>query len=170
MQQHVRATKQEDSEFNRALISLVLPIALQNLISAAVISANVVMLGKINQSAMSAVSLAAQVTFVLTIFYMGLATRAGILTAQYRGKRDVQAIQRVLSISCLLSIGISVFFFILSLFFPEILMRLFTSDSELIGYGTKFLRAVSFSYLVMGFSQMYFSVMKSMETHALVHG
>lgn len=69
--------------FNRALITLVIPIAIQNLISAAVNFTDVVMLGLINQSAMSAVSLATQVTFVLTLFYMGLSTGAGILVAQY---------------------------------------------------------------------------------------
>ncbi|WP_462410282.1 MATE family efflux transporter [Neobacillus sp. Marseille-QA0830] len=149
--------------FHRALISLVIPIALQNLISAASIAADVVMLGKISQSAMSAVSLAGQVTFVLTLFYMGMATGTGILTAQYWGKKDIKTIQRVLSIASMFSFAISLFFFVLSLYFPEMLMRLFTNDSGLIKYGATFLRAVSFSYLAMGFSQMYFSVMKSIE-------
>jgi len=153
--------------FNRALITLVLPIAFQNLISAAVISADVVMLGKISQSAMSAVSLAGQVTFVLTLFYMGLATGAGILTAQYWGRKDVKTIERVLSIASLFSFSISIFFFGLSLCFPEMLMRLFTNDIELIRYGTIFLRAVSFSYIAMGLSQMYLTVMKSMENARL---
>jgi putative MATE family efflux protein len=165
--ENLRATIAEDSHFNRtfnrALFTLVLPIALQNLISASVISADVVMLGKISQSAMSAVSLAGQVTFVLTLFYMGLATGGGILTAQYWGKKDVKAIQRVLSITCMFSLGVSIIFFILSLCFPDNLMRLFTNDSELIRYGTKFLRAVSFSYIAMSLSQMYLSVLKSRE-------
>jgi putative MATE family efflux protein len=165
--QYVREAKQEDSDFNRKLnselISLVLPIALQNLISASAITADVVMLGMINQSAMSAVSLAGQITFVLTLFYMGMATGAGILTAQYWGRKDVKTIQRVLSISNMFSFGISIFFFGLSLCFPEILMRLFTNDIELIKYGIVFLRAISFSYIAMGLSQMYLNVMKSME-------
>lgn len=169
--ENLRATIAEDSHFNRtfnrALITLVLPIALQNLISASVISADVVMLGKINQSAMSAVSLAGQVTFVLTLFYMGLSTGAGILTAQYWGKNDVKAIQRVLSIACMFSLGVSIIFFILSLCFPDNLMRLFTNDSQLIRYGTKFLRAVSFSYIAMSLSQMYLSVLKSRENAKL---
>lgn len=167
MREPLRVEKTEDRHFsrtfNRALITLVLPIALQNLISAAVISADVVMLGKINQSAMSAVSLAGQVTLVLTLFYMGLATGTGIFTAQYWGKKDVEAIQRVLSIACIFSLGISTFFFILSLCFPDDLMRLFTNDRELINYGTKFLRAVSFSYIAMSLSQMYLTVLKSKE-------
>lgn len=96
--------------FNRALISLVAPIALQNLISATVSSADMVMLGMINQSAMSAVSLAGQITFVLTLFYMGLSMGAGILAAQYWGKKDNGAIQRVLSIACMFSVCISIIF------------------------------------------------------------
>lgn len=167
MQKHIRIATELDSDFNRtfnrALITLVVPIALQNLISAAAISADVVMLSLINQSAMSAVSLAGQVAFVLTLFYMGLSTGAGILTAQYWGRKDVKAIQRVLSIACMFSVCISIFFFGLSLCFPDMLMRIFTNDNNLIKYGTKFLIAVSFSYLPMSLSQMYLSVVKSME-------
>lgn len=70
-------------DFNRELMMLVIPIALQNLISATVISVDVFMLGMISQSAMSAVSLAGQITFALTLFYMGMSAGASILTAQY---------------------------------------------------------------------------------------
>jgi putative MATE family efflux protein len=156
-----------NSRFNRQLLTLVVPIALQNLISAAVISADVVMLGFINQSAMSAVSLAGQITFLLTLFYMGLSTGAGILTAQYWGKKDTKVIQRILSIACMFSVGISILFFGISLFFPDMLMRIFTNDRELIKYGTKFLRIISFSYIAMSLSQMYLSVIKSMENARL---
>lgn len=58
---------------------------------------------------------------------------------------------------------ISAAFFILSLSMPEQLMSLFTNDDELIMYGAKFLQTVSFSYLAAGLSQMYFSVIRSME-------
>ncbi len=156
-----------DHPFNRTLIGLVVPIALQNLISAAAISVDVVMLSMINQFAMGAVSLAGQVTFVLTLFYFGLATGAGILTAQYWGKKDIQAIQYVLNIAVLFSVSVSILFFVFSLFIPEMLMRVLTNDPELIRYGALFLRAVGFSYLVMGLSQMYLSVTKSMENARL---
>jgi putative MATE family efflux protein len=153
--------------FNRALLTLVIPIALQNLISAAVTSADIVMLGMINQAAMSAVSLAGQVTFVLTLFYMGLATGAGILTAQYWGRKDIKVIQHILNIACKLSLGISILFFVLSFCFPNALMRILTNDREMIGFGSLYLRAVSFSYLAMSLSQMYLSVIKSMENARL---
>lgn len=88
-------TTLRDKDFNRQLLHLVIPIALQNLISALAVTVDVVMLGFINQSAMSAVSLAGQITFVLTLFYMGLAAGAGILTAQLS-----TVIARVVEFSC----------------------------------------------------------------------
>jgi putative MATE family efflux protein len=163
----VRTVAPNDNHFNRELISLVIPIALQNLITAAVMSVDIVMLGVISQSAMSAVSLAGQITFVLTLFYMGLATGASILSAQYWGKKDVKTIQCVFSIACLFSVSVSLFFFGLSLFFPDLLMRFFTDDEELVRYGSGFLQVISFSYLAMGISQMYFSVVRSMENASL---
>ncbi|MEM5013191.1 MATE family efflux transporter [Niallia taxi] len=152
----LKQVKGSNNEFNRtlnhSLLSLVLPIAFQNLISAAAIAVDVIMLGVINQSVMSAVSLAGQVTFVLSLFYMGISTGAGILTAQYWGRNDVKVIQRVFSITSIFSLSISVIFFLFSFCFPEFLMRLLTNDAELIHYGAIFLRTVSFSYIAMGIS------------------
>ncbi|WP_438349154.1 MATE family efflux transporter [Paenibacillus sp. FA6] len=150
-------------KFNRALITLVIPIALQNLISATAVSADIVMLGVVGQSAMSAVSLAGQITFVLTLFYMGMSTGAGILTAQYWGKKDLQTIQRIFSIACVFSICVSFLFFIISLFFSDTLMRFFTNDEELVRYGAIFLRSNSFSYLAMGITQIFLGMIRSME-------
>ena len=171
MQQRVKITNTMGSDFNRIfnreLITLVIPIALQNLIAATAASVDVVMLGIVGQSVMSAVSLAGQITFVLTLFYMGMSTGAGILTSQYWGKKDLNTIQRVLSIACIFSVCVSAFFFAVSLLVPDMLMRFFTDDAELIRYGARYLHSISFSYLAMGVSQMYLSVIKSMENARL---
>ena len=56
---------------------------------------------------------------------------------------------------------ISVVFFFAALAVPELLMRIFTSDSGLIRLGAGYLRAVSWSYLFMGISQIYLCIMKN---------
>ena len=152
-----------NKSFNPSLIGLVIPIALQNLISAAVNSADIVMLSTISQPAMSAISLAGQITFVAMLFYMGLAIGAGILTSQYWGKKDLLSIRRVLSIACMFSVIISLLFFGASISFPAVLMRIFTGDAELIMYGAKYQRVIALTYLAMSLSQMYLAAAKSME-------
>ena len=112
---------------------------------------------------MSSVSLAGQITFVLMLFYFGLSTGAGILTAQYWGKKDTTAIRRILSIACTFSAFVSFVFFAASICFPADLMRIFTNDPELIIYGAKYQRVVSFTYLAMSLSQMYLAIAKSTE-------
>lgn len=73
-------------EFYRNLTRLALPIALQSLMLAAVAAGDALMLGKVAQDEMTAVSLATQIQFVQNMF-LGAVTGAGaILGAQYWGK------------------------------------------------------------------------------------
>ena len=153
--------------FNREMIQLVIPIAVANLISAAVVMADIFMLSFINQEAMSAVSLGGQITFVLNLFYFALATGIGILTAQYWGKKDTEAIKRVLSIATKYAFSISAVFCLISLVRPASLMKIFTNDQQLIRYGVIYLRPIAFTYLTMSLSQMYLSVLKSIENTRL---
>ena len=71
--------------FYRQIRRLVIPIVIQNLLSAAVNSADVVMLNYVGQSSISAVSLASQYASVLFMVYYGLGTGATMLCAQYYG-------------------------------------------------------------------------------------
>lgn len=79
---------------------LVIPIVVQNLLSATVNSADVVMLNFVGQSAISAVSLATQYASILFMVFYGLGTGATMLCAQYYGKGDMQAINAVEGLPC----------------------------------------------------------------------
>ena len=57
-------------EFYQKLKLLVLPIAIQNFMLALVSATDAIMLGWIDQTSLSAVSLAGQVQFVLSLFYL----------------------------------------------------------------------------------------------------
>ena len=80
-------SKKEAREFYKSLFTIVGPIALQNLISAAVSSADVIMLGYVGQDAIAAVSLASYVQFILFLFFIGLSSGVVMLAAQYWGKK-----------------------------------------------------------------------------------
>ena len=155
--------KFDRSSLMKVLWKLMLPIVLQNLLSAVVSTADVLMLTHVSQAALSASSLAGQVTFVLTLFYFGLSTGASVLAAQYWGKGDAETISRVQGLSLRYSCAVSFLFFLAALLMPERLMGIFTQDELLIAYGAGYLRFVSVSYLMMGVSQMLLAVMKSME-------
>ena len=81
--------------FYRQMLKLTIPIIIQNLLSAAVNSADVIMLNYVGQSAISAVSLAANYSNILFMVYYGLGTGASLLCAQYFGKNNMQAIHAI---------------------------------------------------------------------------
>ena len=147
--------------FYRHIFRLVLPIVIQNLLSAAVSSADVVMLNYVGQSSISAVSLASQYANVLFMVFYGLGTGATMLCAQYYGKGDMKAIQVVEGIAMRFSLGFAFLFAGAAFFFPEGMMRLFTNDGELIAIGASYLRFMSVSYLCWGIIEVYLAVLRS---------
>ena len=157
----MKHTREEKKEFYRKLFALVLPLALQNLMTALVSASDALMLGLLDQSSLSSVSLATQVQFVLNLFYAALTIGATVLAAQYWGKGDKEAVERVLAIALKGSMAVSLVFFLAAFFCPQFLMRIFTDDPELIRLGLPYLRIVSWSYLFMGVSQIYLCIMKN---------
>lgn len=145
----------------KKILKLTLPIVVQNLLSAAVSSADVIMLNYVGQSAISAVSLAAQYTSILFMVYYGLGTGVTMLCAQYYGKKDFQAIRVIEGIALRFSVSLSVLFAVLVLICPRLLMTLFTNDAELIALGATYLRVMSITYLCWGVTEVYLSVLRS---------
>ena len=121
------------------------------------------MLSMVNQSSLSAVSLANQVHFLLTGFYYGVTSGVTMLVSQYWGRNDKRSILTVMGIALELSIGVTVLFTLACCFCPEFIMTIFTKDPELIRIGADYLRIIGFSYLLMSVSQVYLCVMRSME-------
>ncbi len=157
----MKHTREEKKEFYRKLFALVLPLALQNLMTALVSASDALMLGLLDQSSLSSVSLATQVQFVLNLFYAALTIGATVLAAQYWGKGDREAVERVLAIALKGSMAVSLVFFLAAFFCPQFLMQIFTDNPELIRLGLPYLRIVSWSYLFMGVSQIYLCIMKN---------
>lgn len=153
----------EKRAFGKMVLLLVLPVVGQNLLNMAVNTADVVMLGYVSQSALSASSLANQIQFILSLLFFGIGSGASILTAQYWGKGDTRTIEKVLGIALRFSIASAAVFALGAIAFPGPLMRIFTSDAELIAEGISYLRVVGVSYLFMAVTMMYLSAMSSME-------
>ncbi len=149
-----------DSVFNRKLFSLAFPITLQNLMLALVAAADALMLGKVSQNAMAAVSLATQIQFIQNMLLGAVVCGVGILGAQYWGKKDTAKMGEIFALSIRESLLISLLFFLGCRFVPEKLMLLFAHDPVLVETGAEYLRVASWSYLLTGVSQSYLAIMR----------
>ncbi|MBQ8954475.1 MAG: MATE family efflux transporter [Clostridia bacterium] len=149
-----------DREFYTKLWRLTLPIALQSLMLAAVAAGDALMLGKIDQNQMAAVSLATQIQFVQNMFLSSVTSTGAILGAQYWGKGDTRTINDIFCMMLRLCGAASIAFFAACELIPGKLMLLFAHDPELIRIGAGYLRIAGWSYLLTGISQCYLTIMK----------
>lgn len=150
-------------EFYRNLVRLALPIALQSLMLAAVAAGDALMLGKVAQDEMTAVSLATQIQFVQNMFLSAIVGAGAILGAQYWGKGDRRTLEDIFNMMLLFCGIVSILFFLACELAPELLMRIFAGDASLIAIGSSYLRIAGWSYLLTGMSQCYLTMMKVTE-------
>lgn len=150
-------------EFLKIVFGLAFPIALQNLVNTAVTTADVVMLGKVGEAALSSGSLAGQVQFVMSLMVFGMTSGASVLTAQYWGKKDIRTIEKVFSMTLCFALMAGMLFFLVSEFFPEQIMHIFSSEEEVIAGGAAYLRIVAYSYPISAFCTGYLYLMRSIE-------
>lgn len=153
----------ERKEFLKSAALLVVPVAMQNLITTAINSLDVIMLGRVNEIVLAGASLGNQVYFNMSLFLFGITSGAAVLIAQYWGKKDLDSIKAIFGLGMKLGIAVSSLFALSAFFIPELLMRIFTDDPEIIRQGEIYLRIVCFSYPFTAVNMIYLNTMRSME-------
>ena len=150
-----------ENDFYKRMLAIAIPITLQNLITIGINMADTMMLGSLGEVALSASALANQFSFIFLVIHFGLAGGAGVLTGQFWGKGDKESISKTLSMMFKISAVFSFTFFILGQFFPAQIMRIYTTDPSVIAEGVKYLRILSFAFLVQGFSTIAIGILRT---------
>lgn len=151
----------KDTSFRKKLISLILPMTLQNLVFALVPISDAVMLLYLSPEAMTSVSLSAQVPFVLSLFIYSITAGGSILAAQYWGKGDTESIEKIFGYMFALSLPIMIVFFSTTMIVPEYVIRIFTDKEVFITGAIPYLRCASFSYVFMTLAMIYETLLKN---------
>ncbi len=153
--------------FYASVVSLVLPMALQNLINVAVSAADVIMLGNVSETALSGASLAGQIQYIMTLIFFGITSGACVLTAQYWGKGETDVIEKILGIALKFSLVTALLFTVVSMLFPVQCVSVFTNEKDVIEEGAKYLRILAISYIFTSLTTIYLNTMRSVERVAI---
>lgn len=154
----------KDRHFYTSMVSLAAPIALQGLINFGVNMADTVMLGKLGETVLSGSALANQFCFLFLILNFGLGGGAGVLTGQFWGKGDREAIAKTMSIVLKLTSLFAFIFFLAAQLFPETIMRFYTTEPGVILQGSRFLRIISISFFFQGVSTVSATILRTVGT------
>jgi putative MATE family efflux protein len=143
------------------VIKIALPIAAQNLLMSSLNMVGVMMIGQLGEASVAAVGLAGQVFFLLNLVLFGVVSGAAIFTAQLWGKGDVPNIRRVLGLAVKIGLAAALVFWVLALFFPDIVLGLYTEDAAVIELGAGYLRIFGWAYPFFAVTFAYASVLRS---------
>ena len=152
-----------DRVYFRALLTLGVPIILQQFITASMNILDVAMIGQLGETAVAAVGLSNQAFFILTLLMFGISSGSAIFTAQFWGKRDVLNIRRVLGICLSLGLAGSLVFTIIAVFFPEFFLGIYSRDAAVVAIGSQYLRIVGLSYIVTAITFSFAAILRSTE-------
>ncbi|MBQ7903484.1 MAG: MATE family efflux transporter [Oscillospiraceae bacterium] len=153
-----------DKWFYQKLFAIAVPMAMQNLINVAVGLLDTIMLGQLGEVAMSASSLGGQLGFMYMIVNMGLTAGAGVLTSQYWGRQDVDAIKKAMSMTYKISFVLSMLFMIIALTAPQFVLSIYTNDHDVIVSGAQYLQIISFTYLLSGLTMSTLNMLRTVGT------
>jgi putative MATE family efflux protein len=142
----------KDRLFFATLLTLGIPVVIQNLFTSFLNMVDVVMIGRLGEVSISAVGLANQLFFILILLLYGTNSGGAIFVSQFWGCRERQSIHKTLGVSLTISILGAVLFTAAALFFPAPILSLFTRDPEVIRVGVEYLQIVCWCYLFTAIS------------------
>ena len=152
----------KDKKFLLTIMTLILPIALQNLISSSLNMVDNVMIGKLGESSIAAVGLVNQYFFIFMLCLSGINAGAGIFIAQFWGRKDIRNIRRMLGLELILSTLAAIVFGLLAFLSPQSIIKIFTSDAEVVALGSSYIKVISITFLITAISMAYSTVLRCM--------
>jgi putative MATE family efflux protein len=152
-----------DRDFLREMLTIAIPISIQQLINASLNMIDVLMVGQLGETSIAALGLSNQVFFVFILLLFGTTSGMSIFTAQFLGKKEIDPIRKVLGISILTTSVIALCFSLAAVLFPHLVLGFYTNDQEVIDIGAQYLGIVGLSYIPVAIATSYIATLRSIQ-------
>lgn len=151
------------SGFYKKMFSLAIPIALQQLLTSCAQLVDTAMTVGLGNVSTAAIGVAGRWGFLLNLALFGISSGTATMTAQFWGINDRRSIRRSYGIGLILSLAVGALYTVSVLAIPEQMMRVFTSEEEVIAAGVQYLQAVAPYGIFVAISLVTSTVMRSTE-------
>ncbi|HEY5584306.1 MAG TPA: MATE family efflux transporter, partial [Ruminiclostridium sp.] len=136
-----------DKDFYHKLVTLAIPVTIQNVIASSLGMVDTVMVGALGNQPMAAVGVANQFGLIVFLMYAAIHSGVSIYIAQFWGKKDYENIGKVVNIGIALAAGASLLFSAVGIIFPSQIVSIFNTDPIVIEQGVAFLKILSLSFV-----------------------
>lgn len=151
----------KEKSFYKLILSIAVPVVLQNMITIGVNIMDTLMLGNYGEIQLSASSLANEFINIYHIMCMGMSMGAAVLTAQYYGAGNNPSLKKIVTIVLRMGLVIAAAFTVVTLLFPAELMRLYTPDEAVIEKGVLYFRISAVTYVLLGVSLILTNILRT---------
>ena len=150
-----------DKTFLLTLVTLMVPMILQNLLTLGTQMMDSIMLGQLGQNELSASSLANQPFFIFNLLIFSMASGSSVLNAQFWGKRDIRSIKIIISICLKVAFTVSILLAAVVMLFPRAVMAVYTNDQAVIELGAQYLQVIGWCYIFHGIASTLLTSIRS---------
>lgn len=145
----------ENKKFYKLLVSLCIPIIIQNLISTSINIIDTVMISSLGEASVASIGVANQYFFLFNMTLSGLTGGAGLFISQFFGKNDANNIKKVTGLNVLLGIMLGLLFFIPAFTFPKFIIHFFSYDAEVVKLCIEYFTIIAFCYPLIAVSTVF---------------
>ncbi|MEJ2053940.1 MAG: MATE family efflux transporter, partial [Calditrichaceae bacterium] len=139
----------------KSLISLTVPIILANLLQTAYQLTDTFWVGRLGTDAVAAVSISFPIIFLTISLGSGLTVAGTIFVAQFKGKKDQQAVDHITSQTLFMVVIISSILAVIGYILTPAIIRLMGTESKVYAGAVSYLK-ISFIGMVFTFTYMAF--------------
>ena len=156
-----------DKAFYKMVLGITIPIIIQNGITNFVNLLDNIMVGRLGTEQLSGVGIANQLIFVFTLCLFGGLSGAGIFTAQFFGKQDVEGMRYTVRFKLFTALLILLVGGLVLIPFGDKLITLFLTEGDSTGdvgltlaFGRDYLRVALISLVPMALTQVYANTLR----------
>ncbi|MCL1974708.1 MAG: MATE family efflux transporter [Firmicutes bacterium] len=139
-------------EYASVMLTVAVPVVLQNLISIGLNLVDVLMIGRLGVNELAAVGAANRIYSIFGMICFGLISGFSVYIAQYWGLKDIKSIRKVYGLALTSMLSVAMLFILLATFAGRQLLALFLQDQAVVELGLQYLNIAMFSYPFMAYS------------------
>lgn len=139
-------TESFNQSFWRSMLTLAIPIAIQNLLTSSFTLVDTLMVGQLGDVSLAAVGMAGQWSWLLNMVIFGICSGASVFFSQFFGDGNKEGFRHTYCIAAVSGLFFSFLFSLIGFFAPRTVISIFNRDAAVLDAGVRYLKIAVFSY------------------------
>lgn len=153
--QNIFKLDRENKIFYKTLLTLCVPIIIQNLLSTLINMVDTIMVGGLGEVSIAAIGIANQYFFLYNMALSGIIGGASLFIAQFFGKNDKTNIRKITALGAISALILGSIFAIIAIFSPRFIIHFFSLDQNVIKIASDYFFIIGFCYPIIAISNVF---------------